>query len=970
MNVTLHMFLTGGLLPDGRFFLKAEDCMGNPVHPERAAACLFAWDEHSFFGTFIEKTDQVILLEPLEALRFLVSPGWLEHVTFTLSEDLAGYRTAAGTIMDALAAGNFLPSFSDWQNGRYGWKLADPREPLPASGERLLSLVINDLLSQRGGVRNAWNGLLRQFPALDVLGEDMSPHLGESEWLQTIGLVPDNTPFRTCLQLLEPKGDESDWSLKLLLQDRDLPDRVFELLSEDLEGQLAVFPLTLGNQDETAPTGNAIMMTAMPDDWREYRHRLRRDIEKCKEILPWMDKGANDTPLSARLSNEQAWTFLTEHSLQLVQAGIHVFLPVWWEQVKRTKPRVKIKVSAHSSGRSPSFFGINQVMDFEWKLALGPLELSEAEFRRLLDQKQRLLKVQGQWVQLTPALFAQMQETLKGTTGKNGLTLREVMKLYLAGTEEPSDPSWEEWDRPSALPVEVELNRHLFQFMAKLQDTKRIPLIEQPPGFQGELRNYQREGSSWLLFLRQFGLGACLADDMGLGKTIQFITYLLFLKETESRQSPSLLICPTSVIGNWQKELQRFAPSLSVYVHYGTARHKNEAFIQAAQEADLVITSYSLSHLDEQELASLAWSTICLDEAQHIKNAQTKQATSIRSLRAGHRIALTGTPIENRLTELWSIFDFLNPGYLGSLRDFSQRFVHPIERDQDQTLVQQVQRLIQPFLLRRVKTDPHIQLDLPALNEGKEYVTLTAEQGALYETTIQSMFDRLDQASPMQRRGLILTTLTRLKQLCDHPGLIDNGLGAPDEKTRSPKIERLLELISDIRQKGERSLIFTQYIEMGKLLQRVLEREGYGPVLFLNGSTPKEQRDWMISRFQDTALPDSERASIFILSLRAGGTGLNLTEANHVFHIDRWWNPAVEKQATDRAYRIGQQRNVQVYKFISLGTIEEKIDEMMERKLSLSEKIVGNGENWITELSTQELRELFLLRSEWLDLKG
>ncbi|MEJ8545079.1 DEAD/DEAH box helicase [Brevibacillus borstelensis] len=968
MNVTLHMFLTGGLLSDGRFFLKAEDRMGNLVHPDRAAASLFAWDERSFYGTFLEKTDEGILLETMETLFFLVSPKWLEHVSFALSEDLLRWQKVARQIVKALATGNFLPNFSEWNRGNYGWRLDDPQEPLSAEGERLLTLVLNDLLSQRGGVRTAWHGLRRQFPALDVLGDDLSPHMGESEWLQTIGLRPDDTPFRTCLQLTEPEGEAADWSLKLLLQDREMPDRVFEIFSGNSGDNQAV-PLRIENQNEIIQA-DPESETTMPDAWRAYRHRLMSDIRKCKEILPWMQNEATGLPLPASLTNEQAWTFLTESSLQLVQAGIHVFLPVWWEQVKRTKPRVKIRVSGHSSGKSPAYFGISQVMDFEWRLAIGSIELGEAEFQQLLDQKQRLLKVQGQWVQLTPALFAQMQETLKRTTGKHPLTLREVMKLHLAGPEESPDTTWEDWDRPTVLPVEVDLNRHLFQLMAKLQDTKRIPLVEQPAGFQGKLRSYQREGSSWLLFLRQFGLGACLADDMGLGKTIQFITYLLSLKETGLQQSSSLLICPTSVIGNWQKELQRFAPSLSVYVHYGTARHKEEAFIQAAKKADLVITSYSLSYLDERELASLAWSSICLDEAQHIKNAQTRQATAIRGLRAGHRIALTGTPIENRLTELWSIFDFLNPGYLGSLREFSRRFVHPIERDQDRRLVQQVQRLIQPFLLRRVKTDPQIQLDLPALNEGKEYVSLTPEQGALYESTIQSMFDRLDQASPMQRRGLILTTLTRLKQLCDHPGLIDNVLGAPDEKSRSPKMERLLELIGDIRQKGERSLIFTQYIEMGKLLQRVLEKEGYGPVLFLNGSTPKDMRDWMISRFQDTALPDDQRASIFILSLKAGGTGLNLTEANHVFHIDRWWNPAVEKQATDRAYRIGQQRNVQVYKFISLGTIEERIDEMMERKLSLSEQIVGNGESWITELSTQELRELFLLRSEWLDLKG
>jgi SNF2 family DNA or RNA helicase len=442
------------------------------------------------------------------------------------------------------------------------------------------------------------------------------------------------------------------------------------------------------------------------------------------------------------------------------------------------------------------------------------------------------------------------------------------------------------------------------------------------------------------------------------------------VKNLGTRTSPSLLICPTSVIGNWQKELKRFAPSLNILIHYGNDRKKRDAFLPAIEGTDLVITSYALSHLDEQELSMVTWDTICLDEAQNIKNAYTKQASAVRDLQAWHRIALTGTPIENRLSELWSIFDFLNPGYLGSLGEFTHRFVHPIERDQDQHLINQVQRLIQPFLLRRVKTDPSIQLDLPEKNESKEYVPLTAEQGALYETAIQDMFDRMEKASPMERRGLILTTLTRLKQLCDHPALLLNEISTTDEASRSHKLERLLELVEEIREKKERCLIFTQYIEMGNMLQRVLTREGYGPVFFLNGATKKEKRDEMIARFQDETLPDHDRGAIFILSLRAGGTGLNLTEANHVIHVDRWWNPAVENQATDRAHRIGQKRNVQVYKFISLGTIEERIDEMMERKLSLSQQIVGSGESWITELSTAELRDLFALRHDWLDTKG
>ncbi len=945
MSIVATINLTGERLSHGHFLITATDQGGAPIDPEELAALLFAWDERSYYGTFLEKTEHGVMLSPLEALFFFAHPQWLEHIAFAFSLQLKEYQETAAALYSALTSGSFAPDLQEWKIGQMGWKCTDIHQSFPHYGNRWLSLAINEMTDSQDGVRSAWNQLRGQFPALYAMGEELSPHIQEKEWLQSIGWLPDDTPFRTCLQVVEDERGGDDWHLKILLQDRERPDRLVEI-----------------------PTDRSPAEVSIPPSWAEHWDRFNHDLLKCREILPWLTDEEHPSHLHTRLTNEQAWSFLTEGSLQLMQAGIHVFLPAWWEQVRRVKPRLKAKVMSSVGASKQSYFGVSQVMEFEWRLALGPIELTEEEFREILEQKQRLLKIRGQWVQLTPELVSQLQKTLKKTKGNHALTLREVIRMHLMGAEE-HEMNWsEDRDTPS-LQVEVELNRHLLQFITQLQETKSIPILEQPSSFRGTLRKYQLEGSSWLFFLRRFGLGACLADDMGLGKTVQFITYLLHLKEAGGYDTPSLLICPTSVIGNWQKELERFAPSLGVFVHYGSARRKQDDLLSAISGADLVITSYALSHLDEQELSSVQWNTICLDEAQHIKNAYTKQASSIRDLQAHHRIALTGTPIENRLTELWSIFDFLNPGYLGSLREFSQRFVHPIERTQDQALIVKVQRLIQPFLLRREKKDPSIQLDLPEKNERKEYVLLTAEQGALYETTIQEMFGGLDDASSLQRRGMILTTLTRLKQLCDHPSLVLQERRSSDEISRSHKVQRLLELIEEIRGKGERCLVFTQYIEMGNLLQRVLEREGYGPVLFLNGSTPKERRDEMIAQFQDASQPDEQRASIFILSLRAGGTGLNLTEANHVIHIDRWWNPAVENQATDRAYRIGQQRNVQVYKFVTLGTIEERIDEMMERKLTLSDKIVGTGENWITELSTDELRELFMLRHEWLDSK-
>jgi len=953
MSAVAQIHLIGHIQEDGHLHLTGRSSENDaPIRPDELASMLFAWDESSFYGSFLEMTDEALLLSPVEAFRFFTSPHGLKHLQLILDEQMEACRRHAYQIKQGLESGQFQPDLNAWKQGVEGWRLTGENEDLlPAYVNHWLSSILQHITSTHFSVSSAWSHVQREYPALYAIGEEISPQLDEQDWLQSIGLLPDSTPFRTCLQIVESTYDTQEWHLKIFLQDRQHPEHLIEIT-------------TLESWDTLT----------LPPAWHSFEERFNRDVQKCLTMVPWLagEDESTDSRIRTHLTNEEAWRFLTEGSLQLVQSGIHVFLPAWWEQVRKAKPTLKAVMKSPQTRNPQTFFDVLHIMDFEWKLAIGSLELSEKEFRTLLTQQQKLMQINGQWIQVTPELVNQIQKTLRQTAGRGHLSFRDVLQMYLLPTKEQEEDLELDQDEDMSLSVEVELDQHLQHFISQLQEITSIPLIEQPSSFQGTLRSYQLQGSSWLWFLRSLGLGACLADDMGLGKTIQFITYLLYGKEKASRyrQAPSLLICPTSVIGNWQKELERFAPSLNVYIHYGNARKHGSEFHSAIKEADLVITSYALSHLDEEELASLTWDTICLDEAQHIKNAHTKQAQSIRRLSAAYRIALTGTPIENRLMELWSIFEFLNPGYLGSQQEFSRSFVEPIEGEQKPELIARLQRLIQPFLLRREKTDPAIQLDLPEKIEEKEYVRLTAEQAALYESTIQDMFDKLSGASAMARRGLILTTLTRLKQICDHPALVHRERQSAVDLTRSQKLERLLELVEEVREKGERCLIFTQYLQMGYLMQRTLESAGYGPVFFLHGGTSKDMRDQMIQRFQDATLPDRERAGIFILSLRAGGIGLNLTEANHVFHIDRWWNPAVESQATDRVYRIGQQRNVNVYKFITLGTIEERIDEMMERKHTLSKKIVGTGENWITELSADELQELFMLRHEWLDGKG
>jgi SNF2 family DNA or RNA helicase len=413
-----------------------------------------------------------------------------------------------------------------------------------------------------------------------------------------------------------------------------------------------------------------------------------------------------------------------------------------------------------------------------------------------------------------------------------------------------------------------------------------------------------------------------------------------------------------SVVGNWEHELARFAPTLEAYTHHGAGRLTGKAFKAEALKHDMVISTYALTTRDRELFESVHWQGVVLDEAQNVKNASTKQSQAARAIPADFRVALTGTPVENRLSELWSIMEFLNPGYLGPADRFRKDFALPIERGNDAGTKAQLRTLVQPFILRRVKTDPTIISDLPEKLEMKVYCTLSPEQATLYEALVNDMLAQIESTHGIQRKGLVLASLTKLKQICNHPAhFLKDHTPLAD---RSGKLARLEEMMDEVVAAGDHALVFTQYAEWGRELQSYLRERLGKDVLYLHGGTPRHLRDRLVHRFQT----DRRGPPVFILSLKAGGTGLNLTRANHVFHYDRWWNPAVEQQATDRAFRIGQTQNVQVHKLISSGTLEERIDDMIESKKVLADQIVGAGESWVTELSTGELRELFALRRE------
>jgi SNF2 family DNA or RNA helicase len=642
-----------------------------------------------------------------------------------------------------------------------------------------------------------------------------------------------------------------------------------------------------------------------------------------------------------------AHKFLTEKAWLLEQAGFGVLLPAWW-----TRKGTKLRLTARANVKSPAMQGgsglsLEEIVKFDWQVALGDQPLSLKELETLARLKEPLVKVRGQWVQLSADEIRAALDFWKNK-GEGRAPLRDVVQMALGAAQLPAGLDF----------GGVTASGWVNDFLSQLEGRETLEELPAPDGFQGTLRPYQVRGYSWLGFLRRWGLGACLADDMGLGKTVQ--TLALIQRDWRQHQRPVLLICPMSVVGNWQKEAARFTPDLPVLVHHGLKRVKGKAFAEQAGKHALVLSSYGLLQRDFEVFKEVRWAGLILDEAQNVKNPETKQARAARGLAADYRCALTGTPVENHVGDLWSLMEFLNPGFLGTQADFRRNFFVPIQARQDQDATCRLKQLTGPFILRRLKTDKTVIADLPAKMEMNVFCTLTREQASLYAAVVKDAGKEIDKAEGIQRKGVVLATLSKLKQVCNHPAqFLGDNSAIPG---RSGKLARLTEMLEEALETGDLALVFTQFAEMGALIRKHLQETFGKEVLFLHGGLSKKHRDAQVSRFQ----ADGDGPQVFVLSLKAGGTGLNLTAANHVFHFDRWWNPAVENQATDRAFRIGQKRNVQVHKFICAGTLEEKINEMIERKQAIAGGVVGSGEGWLTELSTAELKELFALRQEAL----
>ena len=683
--------------------------------------------------------------------------------------------------------------------------------------------------------------------------------------------------------------------------------------------------------------------------------KLLSPVQQAAEACDWV----KDLVDSGDIYRPMAWTAARAYRLlrsaaELEESGLSVRLPNWWRQ--RPRPQVSVTIGAGA----PSKLDVGAMLDFNVSVALGDASLSSEDLESLLGGEDGLVLLKGQWVEVDRDRLRQAIEhwdTLQRQTEGGEVSFVEGMRL-LAGAS--ADLRHEEQADEEHHWVHVAPGDAMREILSGLRQPGALDAVEIADTLQGTLRPYQHEGLSWLRFLTKLGLGACLADDMGLGKTIQVLALLLGerLDGTERPGAPSILVVPASLLGNWRDEAARFAPSLKLrFLHPAETDRQTLADIEAAPEAhladtDLIVTTYAML-VRQTWLAEVSWRLVILDEAQAIKNPGTRQSRAVRKLPAAARIALTGTPVENRLGDLWALFDFLNPGLLGSRKVF-QSFVKSLQAREENPFAP-LRRLVGPYILRRLKTDREIISDLPEKTETARYCYLTPAQVKLYGQVVRTMKREMESAVDIARRGLVLRSLLRLKQVCNHPSqLSGDGEYRPAD---SGKFLRLAEICEELAERQEKVLVFTQFREiidpLAEHLAAIFGKSG----LVLHGATGVRQRRGLVARFQSDDGPP-----FFILSLKAGGTGLNLTAASHVIHFDRWWNPAVENQATDRAFRIGQRRNVLVHKFMTTGTVEERIDEMIAQKQKLADDILaGDGEVNLTELSDEALMDLVRL---------
>ncbi len=974
-------------------------------------------------GTIIIGSDLAYMAESMR-LAGLVVAGQQYLPDIRPSTDAEGasgkwYSVSWSPVMSAEYSGRFeslsgrmpgaVRAITKIDSGRGGngrdtsYRSSGPKNPPAAVLQRFVGRISGHLIRTAvargaGGapgapefdsVHDAWLYHLKSPESREMRGHGV-PLLCEQveEWKRPITSA-SRSPLRLCFRLEEPQEQDGAWLIRYLLQPRGDPSL---LVPADAAWKARSSAVAL-------PRGvNA----------KEF---LLTSLGQAARIMPSLTEGlgpgGGDAPggvMRGLITDaEGAHRFLTKEAAALRQAGYVVILPAWWTG---RGPRIKARadVRAPKAGSS-GMLDFRSVVSFDWKMAIGDQEMSIRELRELARAKAPLVMMRGEWTEVSPDDIRRAIKFLQRGAG-GGKSLMDVLRMGVGAAGSGDSAAAGAGEVPPGMDVEVtSKDSRILQILDQLNDKTKMKDRRQPAGFSGKLRPYQLRGFSWMSFLQRWGLGGCLADDMGLGKTIQVLALIQQHRRQQAAKGngtdprrPFLLICPTSVISNWEKEALRFTPELDVMIHHGGDRITSAAaFRREAQGHDIVVSSYGLLHRDLKVMKNAGWGGIVLDEAQNIKNPQTKQSRASREIDADCRFALTGTPVENNVGDLWSIMEFLNPGLLGSEAAFQRNFFVPIQMMQDTGAAERLKRATGPFMLRRLKTDKSIISDLPEKVETKTYCQLTKEQATLYGAVIEEIGGILgtgdddpdrgsagakggpeaeEGVSRFRRKGIILAALTKLKQVCDHPAVFlkDNSqTSGVAGRSRSGKLVRLTEMLSEVTESGDSALVFTQFVEMGRIIRDHL-REALGrEVLFLHGGTPRGQRDAMVERFQEGhdgegteggKRTGASEPKVFVISLKAGGTGLNLTAASHVFHFDRWWNPAVEDQATDRAFRIGQRRNVQVHKMICSGTLEERIDDMIEMKKDVSTRVIGAGEGWLTEMSNEDLRDVLALSAD------
>ncbi len=889
-----------------QFLIRGMDHNGYLVEPNELVSYLFFNDEQTFFGLLIESNEQGVQLKANQLLQ-------------SFPENHPYVKFEGQTESDVKQLQSIREAATAWRDPKL-WRYATADETGLHFDTKKLALSEDAAQIIQDATHSKLADSMIRPDQLAIL----LPHLQKYGWP---GETNSTMPVRIALRLTEP--DENTDSVEWLLESIIISER--------------------GSHWTPAVRKRALPAEeALPVKWKPFAAEMMAKQSEMTSFLQSVELETTNQFIVAPMLDAEVRLFIQDDLPLLQSFGYSVILPAWLKSVTESKMRVQTNASVQSYN---SATGLDEVLAFDWNFSLAGQNIDQQAFQRLVEENREYIRTGDEWFHIDPAWLKKIRSLME-RADSGEWTVKDLLFQEIPEEIVPLRDETEEEEDPL---LAFTMQKALKDYMQVLSEKKNFPSIGIPKTLNATLRPYQEDGFNWLVFMRDNKFGACLADDMGLGKTVQLITYLLTIHARPETTGPSLIICPTSVLGNWQKEIERFAPSLKVHTHYGPTREKEEAFtsLLETKRPDVILTTYGTASQDGDMLAKTEFTSITLDEAQNIKNMQTKQSRSIRKLHGQHNIALTGTPIENRLSELWAIFDFIHKGYFGNFKSFTDQFIIPIERDDSERDKRKLRAKIRPFLLRRTKNDPDLLLNLPKKLEQNEYCPLSTEQAALYESFLDETKYKLQTLSGFEKKGLVLTMLNRLKQLCNHPALFlkEPNRPAGEMIQQSEKLKSIVAMASGIAENNEQCIIFTQYIGMGKLIQHCLSELHQIEVPFLTGSMPKGQRDRLVDDFQNGEFP------IFILSLRAGGTGLNLTAANHVLHADRWWNPAVENQATDRAYRIGQTKFVHVHKFVTIGTIEEKIDKMLAEKATLSADLIQSNQ-WLTELSDDELSDL------------